>query len=71
MEKISPKQGTAAKEKKTINEIVDKLWFVTSGIDRALADNTSTDKNLKDFEAKLDDRLKRLQSQLEAKVGDE
>ena len=56
------------KEKKTINEIVTKLGYITSGLDRALSDATTTDKNVNDLDNKIEDKLKRLQSQLEAKV---
>lgn len=40
---------------------------MTAGLDRALNDTGVTDKNLKDLDLKIEDKLKRLQNQLESK----
>lgn len=48
---------------------MEKLGYITAGLDKTLADTGVTDKNLKDLDLRIEDRLKRLQNQLEAKVS--
>lgn len=40
------------------------MGYITSGLDKVLADTHNTDKNLSDLDNKIEDRLKRLQNQL-------
>ena len=54
MEKLNTKPIPGnKKQKRTINEIVEKLGYITSGLDKALNDTSVTDKNLNDFDLKI------------------